>query len=205
MGISALWMMEIPSVTKPTGGVSISTTSYSFFRDSNMRVMFALMISSLGLGGIGPAVMKSSPGRSLCWRQLWISSLPMSNVLIPRMFSTPKPKWIFGFRMSRSSITTRFSLKLMIPPRLIATNVLPSPEMVLVTAINFGPGELSTNWRLVRTLRKLSAINDFGFLSTSSWLTGISFLYLGTMPRIPTEELLALAMSFNEVMLLCRI
>ena len=42
---------------------------------------------------------------------------------------------VFGFRMSKSRIITFLPEKAMIPPKLMATNVLPSPLMVEVTAI----------------------------------------------------------------------
>jgi hypothetical protein len=53
-------------------------------------------------------------------------------------------------------------------------------------------------------LRNDSAISDFGFLSISNWEIGMSFLYLGTMPRIPILAFDCLAMSCSEVMLSCR-
>jgi hypothetical protein len=52
---------------------------------------------------------------------------------MPLLFSTLKPRWIFGLRMSRSRITTFFPEKAITPARLIALKVFPSPEIVEVT------------------------------------------------------------------------
>src|ERR1051325_4198320 len=112
----------------------------------------------------------------------------MRMVLMPLTFSTFRPRWIFGFRMSRSMMTTFVSEKAITPAMLMATNVFPSPEMVEVIPITFGPGSLEINWRLLRTERKDSDMADFGFLSTSNWETGISFLYRGIIPSKRSEE-----------------
>src|SRR5690554_1496512 len=91
----------------------------------------------------------------------------------------------------------------MIPARVIATKVFPPPESVLGMGISLGPPGVFTNCRLGRMVREVSAMSDFGFLSISIWEMGISFLYMGTMPRMPMLALDSLAMSCSDVMLSC--
>ena len=101
--------------------------------------------------------------------------------------------------MSRSRIITFLPPKAMMPPRLIATKVLPSPLMVEVTAITFFSLSLSKKSRLVLILLKASAITDFGFLSMISCDIGMFLLYLGTIPRSPMLGFICRARSLTSV------
>ena len=125
---------------------------------------------------------------------------------MPRMFSTPKPKWILGLRMSRSRMITRLPLNEMMPARLIATKVFPSPEIVLVMAMVLGPGVLSTNWRFVRT--RPEGFGDQGLRvlvdqQLARW--GSPSCIWAPCPGSRCWHWDSLAISCNEVMLSCRI
>jgi hypothetical protein len=64
---------------------------------------------------------------------------------MPLVFCTPKPTCILGFLISRSRTITFKSVKAIIPARLMAINVFPSPDTVDVIAITFDPSLFKIN------------------------------------------------------------
>ena len=89
----------------------------------------------------------------------------------------------------------------MMPPKLMATKVFPSPDMVDVTEMILEVSNFLMNSKLVLTERNASEIMDFGFLSTSNWEFGMSFLYRGTTPSIDASVYFTI--SPIVVILLC--
>ncbi len=65
-------------------------------------------------------------------------------------------------------ITTFFPVNAIMPAKLIAKNVFPSPDMVLLIAMIFEFDSLLINCRLVLSALKDSVTMDFGLLSTIS-------------------------------------
>src|ERR1700752_686629 len=166
--------MATPSVTNPMGGLSITIISYMVLSLFNISSILGLIINSEGFGGIGPAVIKSNPDNELLFIHSSNVFLSIKIVLMPFSLLTLNTLCILGFRISKSKIITFFCENAIIPARLIATNVFPSPETVEVSAIIFVPSVCEIYCRLLRNVLKDSAINDLGFLSTTNCDTGIS-------------------------------
>ncbi len=118
------------SDTGPEGGLSITTKSYWVLRSAITWSILDVSSNSAGLGGMGPAVMKSRFSIWL-WRMHSFSVfLPIRMVLMPKSLSVSKPTCILGLRMSQSNTITLWPLNAKIPAKLMETKVLPSPEIV---------------------------------------------------------------------------
>ena len=109
-----------------------SYVSFSFFKTF---LKLSLIINSEGLGGIGPAVIKSKVSISDFCTQSSIEYWLIIKPLIPLSLLTLNPRWILGLRKSKSIKIVFFPDIAIIPARFKATNVFPSPEIEEVIAI----------------------------------------------------------------------
>ena len=109
--------------------------------------------SSLGLAGIGPLVITSSSvspnGCKMSSRLL----RPVSQLVRPAPLRKPRYSATIGRRRSASIRTTRCPVFAQARARLVASVVLPSPDVELVIKTEAGMPVSLVKLRLVRTLR----------------------------------------------------
>ena len=147
--------------------------------------------NSVGLGGMVPPGSRSrwsvtpegriNEDRSVVlgedrYRVMPFSLCEMLNTLF-------KP----GLRMSSPTMITFFPSRARLTARLDAINVFPSPLMVEVMRITFWSGSPNMNNRLVRMLRKVSAMMSLSFSRTAmACLFPVSDSVRGTSPIMGT-------------------
>ena len=143
--------------------------------------------NSAGLGGTIPA------GRTFRFsvtpesvNSEKISLVPPERYLVIPSCLCEKPKCSAkrGLRISSPNKTTFLPSNARLTAKLTEVKVLPSPGLVEVNRMTLWSSLLSMNWRLVRRLRKVSAIMLFSFSRTTMVrLPSISFCK-GISPRI---------------------
>ena len=125
-------------------------------------------ISSVGLGGTGPAMRRSrflfTPEGRICASTSSAFGLSFtSRLVIPCLWSLiPNCSAKRGRRMSRPTKITFLPRSPRLTERLEAVKVLPSPDVDEVKRTTFSPS-CNMNWRLVRRARNISSIWLFWF------------------------------------------
>ncbi len=118
---------------------------------------------SVGKGGTGPLTRMSSLGTSeTCWTACCSGTLPVSTELRPT-FPLMLNRWCtVGRRRSASMSRTRTSRWARTQARFMATVVLPSLGVALVSSITWGSRPATDSSSEVRKARKASANCDIG-------------------------------------------
>ena len=144
-------------MTGTRGGESMRTKSKSAASFSNNSAIGRDPSNSLGFGGISPAARIDSPVSPHGWMTSASEARPNKAVVRPTPPSMPSALATDGLRRSPSTRMTREPASAIARARLIVVVVLPSPGIAEVSTNECLPVVTSTNMRLVRSRRMLSA------------------------------------------------